>query len=317
MADEKIIYASVTFRPTTQFRFKAEREEVVYDEVKVSHENLPGPDGGLLQDEDVGIKSRLTQLFHRGCGIRFGFLILVFIIGLSVYIALSSVRGTDELIQWRTNQTKLLENSQNQTRLHNALLSDYENLRKDHTDLNKLWRNLNASFMDLQNKIQNISAENQQLEIKNEELKKENVNLKLEKDDMEAECEKLNVSRAQWSVDNYCPKPRGKQKRECRACLKDWTHENTKCYEVKKNKAVTWREAQQDCEGKNSQLLLVDKLQKLKLPPQFWIGLRVENGKWKWINGSTLSQSINPVNGRCAVSFKDKDWKSVDCNNKN
>lgn len=126
-------------------------------------------------------------------------------------VALSSVRGTDELIQWRTNQTKLLENSQNQTRLHNALLSDYENLRKDHTDLNKLWRNLNASFMDLQNKIQNISAENQQLEIKNEELKKENVNLKLEKDDMEAECEKLNVSRAQWSVDNYCPKPKGKQ----------------------------------------------------------------------------------------------------------
>ncbi|RVE63021.1 hypothetical protein OJAV_G00163390 [Oryzias javanicus] len=297
MADENITYATVTFRPTTQLRFKAENEETVYAEVKVSHQNSPGPNEGLLQDEAVGIKSRLSQLFPRGCGILCWFLLLAFIIGLSAYISSSSTRYKDDLSQLRTNQTKLLENSQNQTHLHNTLLFDYENLRKDHTNLTKLWSNLKDMAMHLQMKIQNISAQNQQLELQNKELKEKNEHLKLEKANVEAEY------------------------RECQACPKNWKLLETKCYEVNEKKKTTWQEAQKNCKGTNSNLFLLDEPPKnLSSVHRFWIGLRVQNREWKWINGSNLSQtssSKTPSPGHCAVSAKDKDWESVHCNNKN
>uniref|UniRef100_A0A3P9L528 C-type lectin domain-containing protein n=1 Tax=Oryzias latipes TaxID=8090 RepID=A0A3P9L528_ORYLA len=316
MTDEEITYASVTFKARKQSKFTAEREETVYDEVKVNHKNPPGPNGALLQEKNEGEKSRLSQLFHPCCGILYGFLIMA-VIGLFVYFSLCSYGGTDELIELKTNQTKLLENSQNQTRLQNALLSDYENLRKDHRNLTALWSNLMDSFMDLQTKLQNISAQNLQLVTQNEDLKTETVNLRQQKDNMEAEWNKLNDSRAQWSVDAYCPKD--KKKRECKACQKNWTHLQTKCYKVNQEKMITWRQAQQDCQSKNSQLLLLNKVpKKITSVEQFWIGLSVENGKWRWINGSTLLDLSKPlVDGHCAaVSVKDNAWKSVDCNGK-
>ncbi|CAI5661991.1 unnamed protein product [Oreochromis niloticus] len=54
----------------------------------------------------------------------------------------------------------------------------------------------------------------------------------------------------------------------------------------------------------------------------YWIGLRVEDGKWKWLDGRNLNNSswidlLSPSDGHCAIPVKDKRFKSVSCNEKN
>lgn len=57
--------------------------------------------------------------------------------------------------------------------------------------------------------------------------------------------------------------------RECKACQKNWTHLQTKCYKVNQEKMITWRQAQQDCQSKNSQLLLLNKVPKVRIVLRF------------------------------------------------
>lgn len=60
--------------------------------------------------------------------------------------------------------------------------------------------------MVLQNNITTLTAENHNLTSLNEELKEQSKNLTEIIKNSEENRNELNVSRAQWSIDEYCPK---------------------------------------------------------------------------------------------------------------
>uniref|UniRef100_A0A669EUB2 C-type lectin domain-containing protein n=1 Tax=Oreochromis niloticus TaxID=8128 RepID=A0A669EUB2_ORENI len=53
----------------------------------------------------------------------------------------------------------------------------------------------------------------------------------------------------------------------------------------------------------------------------YWIGLRVEGGKWKWVDGSYLTDNSwiqqPPSDGLCVISVENQGFKSVSCDKKN
>ncbi|XP_029360834.1 asialoglycoprotein receptor 1-like [Echeneis naucrates] len=163
----------------------------------------------------------------------------------------------------------------------------------------------------------NITQENQKLE-----KKKNSLTQQIQK--METEWNKLNVSRAQWSIDAYCPKK--DRRRECKACQDGWQQNRNRCYAIVYQYYVkNWTEAQNDCRGKASDLVVVgDDTEKVYVHQKswhegFWIGLRVEDGKWKWIDGSDLKYNFwikSPEEGHCAVSYY-SGWRSVSCSETN
>ncbi|KAF3839154.1 hypothetical protein F7725_017871 [Dissostichus mawsoni] len=75
----------------------------------------------------------------------------------------------------------------------------------------------------------------------------------------------------------------------------------------------TWEEAREDCKGKNSDLAVArTPAEKAAIKEKsigyngYWIGLRVVNKQWKWVDGSDLTDSSwidlpDPVDGHCAV----------------
>ncbi|XP_034410167.1 C-type lectin domain family 12 member B-like [Cyclopterus lumpus] len=67
-----------------------------------------------------------------------------------------------------------------------------------------------------------------------------------------------NVSRAQWSVDAYCP---GSNGRRCQPCQRGWHFFQSGCYAMLYPDPPgwkTWEEAREDCRGKNSDLVSMD-----------------------------------------------------------
>ncbi|KAJ4921277.1 hypothetical protein JOQ06_026226 [Pogonophryne albipinna] len=137
----------------------------------------------------------------------------------------------------------------------------------------------------------------------------------------------LNVSRAQWSIDSYCL---GNDDKKCQPCQKGWLLTEPSCYaynNVQPPNRKTWEEAQEDCSGKNSDLAVAHNSEEKEAINTnsfgyrgFWIGLRVEDGEWKWVDGSDLTDSSwiaapDPVDGRCAVFYKGK-WVSMRCGEK-
>ncbi|XP_068586013.1 natural killer cells antigen CD94-like isoform X2 [Cebidichthys violaceus] len=133
--------------------------------------------------------------------------------------------------------------------------------------------------------------------------------------------DKLNVSRAQWSIDAYCPKINNG--RRCKACQYGWKLNKSSCYlihNVNSSDQITWKEARENCSRKNAELAVVQNQQEKDVINGYnggnWIGLRVEDGKWKWIDGTELTQTSwieAPTEGHCAVSVKTQGWKSVRC----
>uniref|UniRef100_A0A3Q4HAX4 C-type lectin domain family 17, member A-like n=1 Tax=Neolamprologus brichardi TaxID=32507 RepID=A0A3Q4HAX4_NEOBR len=175
-------------------------------------------------------------------------------------------------------------------------------------------------------------AENQQLKKKNEELETEKKNLTEQIQQMTTQWKELNVSRAQWSIDAYCPKE--KKRRKCNNCEDGWLYADSSCYAVNdpdRDQRKTWEEAQENCRGKSSDLAVVINEEEKKTVSEnswkydenkgYWIGLRVEDGKWKWLDGRDAANSawINqpPSDGHCAISVLDEGFKSVSCDEKN
>ncbi|KAI3361467.1 hypothetical protein L3Q82_012954, partial [Scortum barcoo] len=145
-----------------------------------------------------------------------------------------------------------------------------------------------------------LTAENQNLETQIQELETERDTLTQQITDMETERNELNVSRAQWSIDAYCPKDNNV--RECKPCLNDWNIFQSSCFSFHDPSAPewkTWEEAREDCRGKGSDLaVIVNEAEKNFLIKNgswtdggFWIGLRAEGGKWKWFVGSDLTET--------------------------
>uniref|UniRef100_A0AAX7TBQ5 C-type lectin domain-containing protein n=1 Tax=Astatotilapia calliptera TaxID=8154 RepID=A0AAX7TBQ5_ASTCA len=174
--------------------------------------------------------------------------------------------------------------------------------------------------------------QNQELEKKNEELETEKKHLTEQIQQMTTPWIELNVSRAQWSIDAYCPKDKNNGK--CNACQAHWDHVESSCYAVNNAKPAewkTWEEARKNCRGKSSDLAVVvneeeketvsEKSWKDNENKVYWIGLRVEDGKWKWLDGRDAANSswINqpPSDGHCAISVQHEGFKSVSCDEKN
>ncbi|XP_068994817.1 C-type lectin domain family 10 member A-like isoform X1 [Embiotoca jacksoni] len=177
-----------------------------------------------------------------------------------------------------------------------------------------------------------LTAEKMNLEKQNQELEMEKRNLTNQIKDMEAKGNELNISRAQWSIDAYCPRKDGA--RHCNSCQPGWILFQSSCYVVLNYQSSTdrktWEEARENCTIRNSDLVVVDNAEEKTYVRDnsynrpgnegYWIGLKADGGKWKWVDGSDLADSSwteNPTDGHCAISVTNDGWKSVNCTNRN
>lgn len=129
---------------------------------------------------------------------------MIFILKHFFYFIVTTVQEStaNELNQLKSNQRNLQKDIHNLTNLNNKLSSDYTNLTFQFNDLT-------TASAALKNTITILAAENHNLTLLNEELKKDRKNLSDIIEHMEKTGNELNVSRAQWSVDAYCPKENG------------------------------------------------------------------------------------------------------------
>uniref|UniRef100_A0A3Q4MR57 C-type lectin domain family 12 member A-like n=1 Tax=Neolamprologus brichardi TaxID=32507 RepID=A0A3Q4MR57_NEOBR len=191
----------------------------------------------------------------------------------------------------------------------------------------------------LEKQVMNLTAENHSLREKNEQLEAQNKKLETKKENLTEQIRgimiswnELNINQAQRSIDTYCPKENNN--RICKPCQNGWDHVESSCYavnDVNRDQWKTWEEARENCRGKISDLPVVINEEEKKTVSEkswtydgnkgYWIGLRVEDGKWKWLDGRNLTNSswINqpPSDGHCAISVQNQGFKSVSCNEKN
>ncbi|XP_035991309.1 C-type lectin domain family 10 member A-like isoform X1 [Fundulus heteroclitus] len=308
MAEDEVQYASVVVKSKKSPRATTE-EDIVYDEVKISNQKAqqtPETNGPLL--DKAAEKCRRYQQLACCFGILCVLLVLS-IIGVCVYLATVRESTGNELNELKSNLT----------RLNNKFTSDYENLKVQ-------FNNLTATSTALENKITTLTAENQ-------DLRREKKNLTEQIETMEKTWNEQNVSRAQWSIDEYCPK--GNKGRSCTSCQKGWGKQFSSCYaynDAKESDQRNWEGAREDCSTKNSDLTVVfDQIEKDYVKTQspviegiqgYWIGLKAEGGKWKWIDGSELTnqawiQQQPAVDGQCVTSLQGREWRSESCDEKN
>ncbi|KAG8009775.1 hypothetical protein GBF38_013806, partial [Nibea albiflora] len=239
----------------------------------------------------------------------------------------------NELSELKENQTSLLADKNNLTKLNHKLSSDNQNLTREHNNLTDQFKTLTQTYAVLESNVTNLTSQNQkletqnqhlgtqkqevetqkqqletqkqQLETQNQQLETQNQQLTGEKknltsriQDMETQWNEQNNSRALWSVNLYCPITNGERK--CKPCLKGWrSPKPPNCYAVNNpqpDHQRTWDSAQEDCKEKNSDLAVIaNEEEKTSVDEEvwydgeLWIGLRAENEKWKWLNGSELT----------------------------
>ncbi|XP_063736132.1 uncharacterized protein LOC134862260 isoform X2 [Eleginops maclovinus] len=98
------------------------------------------------------------------------------------------------------------------------------------------------------------TAEIQNLKSRIQELETQKITLTRQIEDMETNWNKLNLSRAQWSINAYCL---GNKEKTCQPCQEHWLLSESSCYEYHNpsfSKWKTWDAAQSDCRGQSSDL---------------------------------------------------------------
>nr|XP_040026008.1 asialoglycoprotein receptor 1-like isoform X2 [Gasterosteus aculeatus aculeatus] len=203
------------------------------------------------------------------------------------------------------------------------LIKENQQLMKENQQLMKEIQELSTGKnTELKNVIQELKTENQEL--------KENFTKQIT--DLEDNWEKFNVSRAQWTIDSYCPADTSKV-RTCSACQKGWNETQKSCIVLHNSEAPphlkTWEEARENCRGRGADLVVVHdeeeknvidaKITHIPVSKGYWMGLRVEGGTWKWIDGTNLTDASwigPPAEGHCAVSLPTRKWTSVKCDEK-
>ncbi|XP_034054653.1 C-type lectin domain family 12 member B-like [Gymnodraco acuticeps] len=199
------------------------------------------------------------------------------IIGVCVYLTLiheSDPNRFKENSSLRATNTKLsLENA---------------NLTRDNKYLTHQLGNLTQAYNVSERNVKDLSAGVQELTTKNQELETEKKNLTQKIQNLTTNWNELSISRAQWSIDSYCL---GNADKKCKPCQRGWLLSQPSCYayiNAQPANQKTWEEAQGDCRGKNSDLAVAhDSEEKEAINENglgsngFWIGLRVEDGKWK------------------------------------
>ncbi|XP_008296151.1 asialoglycoprotein receptor 1-like isoform X2 [Stegastes partitus] len=335
MAEGEVSYASVVFKTNAQPRQGAPKEEeTVYDEVKVGNQTTEqhADANGFLQDKKA--HGRLRRYQQLACGL--GTVCLILLLGViagCIYISrLNNVSDVSQLNHIRDNQTALMAVNRNLTESNDKLSSDNEKLRKDHSSLTVQLDNLKQDYAVLENNITNLTEANWNLTMQNQELEKDKKNLTEQIQNMETSWNELNTSRAQWTIDAYCPENKGN--RQCKPCQDGWEMSESNCYVIHNtdnyDELKTWEEAQENCRGKNSDLAVAaTEAQKNVVTGyswpgnynQYWIGLRAEDNKWKWVDGTDLTESSwiqqPPPEGFCAVSVNNAGWRAVSCDMKN
>ncbi|XP_072333768.1 CD209 antigen-like protein C [Scyliorhinus torazame] len=117
-------------------------------------------------------------------------------------------------------------------------------------------------------------------------------------------------------------------------CPRGWKVHNQKCYFFSTDER-NWDNAKQECESSNSHLIIINAPEEQTFfnktvkdkKENYWIGLtdRAEEGKWKWVDGSTAS-SLNWQKGQpdnfqnnenCAVIGEDYRDQTVGWNDDN
>ncbi|KAI9520199.1 hypothetical protein NQZ68_020098 [Dissostichus eleginoides] len=180
--------------------------------------------------------------------------------------------------------------------------------------------NLTQAYTVSESNVKDLNAE-----IKTLTTQKDGLTKQIQ--EMETNWNELNVSRAQWSINEYCKQGEVKQ---CRPCEKNWRYREPSCYtfnDVGPTERLTWEEAREYCRALNADLAAAHNLTEKNIINYYsistigsWIGLRVENGKWKWADGSDLTNSSwidPPVDGHCALFYNDSNnWYSVSCDKK-
>ncbi|XP_036929533.1 CD209 antigen-like protein A [Acanthopagrus latus] len=104
-----------------------------------------------------------------------------------------------------------------------------------------------------------ISENNGMLSAENQELRTQKKNLTDMLEDMETERNELNVSRAQWSIDQYCPIVGAA--RQCKSCQAGWLHDESSCYvmnDPRPPEQKTWDGAQAVCKEMISDLAVIN-----------------------------------------------------------
>ncbi|KAI9520209.1 hypothetical protein NQZ68_020108 [Dissostichus eleginoides] len=301
--EEEVNYASVVFKAGHNPPPAAKRgEDTVYGEVKVQNETKNKDSAG----------HRCFQ--HLACCLGILCVILLGgIIGLCVYLTL--IHESDPN-RFKENSTLLANNTK--LSLENA------NMKRDNKNLTDQLGNLTQAYTVSESNVKNLSAGVEELKTRNQELETKTNNLTQQIQDMTTNWNELNVSRAQWSIDSYCKQP---DKDKCQPCQKGWEHTEPSCSAYNDPPFPgwkTWEEARENCSGKNSDLAVAHNLdEKAAIKEKsfgtngFWIGLRVVNKQWKWVDGSNLTDSswiAAPVEGRCALFYKSVNtWSSVSC----
>ncbi|XP_039663171.1 C-type lectin domain family 12 member B-like [Perca fluviatilis] len=180
---------------------------------------------------------------------------------------------------------------------------------------------LTAVNQELETRNQELETRNQELETRNQELETRNQELETERNNLRGPIQ--NISRTQWSIDEYCPKVNNE--RRCQPCQKDWRVFNeSSCYLINDPPdQKTWEEAREDCRARSSDLVVLDDEVERNVLSRYswygygyWFGLRSEGGRWKWIDGRDLTESFwiptplpPPADGQCAVLVQDI-WRS-------
>ncbi|KAJ4919060.1 hypothetical protein JOQ06_026251 [Pogonophryne albipinna] len=281
--EEEVNYTSVVFKAGNNPPPAAKRgEETVYSELKVQNET---------KNKDSAGHRRFQ---HLSC-----------CLGILCVILLGGIIGV--CVYQNANLTRDIQNLEDQL----CNLTEAYNVSESNN------KNLSAGVKELE-------TQNQELKTRNQELETEKNNLTQKIHNMTTNWNELSISRAQWSIDEYCKQP-GIDK--CKACQKGWLLTEPSCYAYNNAETAnrkTWKEARKDCKGKNSDLAVAhnpDEKEAISTNSfgfnGFWIGLRVVNKKWKWVDGSDLTDSswiAAPVDGLCAVLYKGRDiWSSVSC----
>ncbi|MEQ2241171.1 hypothetical protein ILYODFUR_022614, partial [Ilyodon furcidens] len=298
--DEVKVRSEATEKPGTNPK---KEEEIVYDELKACSEKNQhtldmNASAELLLDKKEDDRRRWYQQLAWCLGTLFVILLLG-VIAVCIYFASLPNSGVSKLDQLKTNQTALLEENNNLTNLNNKLTADFENLRIDHSNLTIRFDSLVEAFNVSESRIANLTTEKQKLATQNQKLESERRNLTEQIQNLETRWNEQNVSRAQWSIDAYCPKA---NKRTCSPCPGGWLVFQSSCYAVNNPEIPhrkTWEEARKDCREKSSDLVVVfDESEKSFVNENswgssqtqgYWIGLKAEGNKWKWLNGSNLT----------------------------
>uniref|UniRef100_A0A096LPY6 C-type lectin domain-containing protein n=1 Tax=Poecilia formosa TaxID=48698 RepID=A0A096LPY6_POEFO len=283
--------------------FSAKKEEeVVYDEVKKTNQTSQQTfdTNGLLSDMEAERRhwyQKFACCFGSLCVI-----LVMMIIGVSVYFVFQHRSDEQQLIQLRTNQTFLLEENINLTRDNNKLSSDFT-----------------IQVYNLTQQKQNLTEELSQVKKTNQELQtdKETLTRQIETMKKTWNEQKLRIR------NEYCHR---RNNERSSSCQNGWTHCQSSCYAVnnaRPPKGKTWTEAQEDCKQKTSHLAVVGSEEKKLFLDNtswnangitgYWIGLRAEGRRWKWINGSDLTHQVwikqqKATDGQCVTSLQNREW---------